>query len=238
MADGLATNLEIAMKTLRPVNRCASASTYLLLAFACGCTESQTPLSAPAPTNETAAQNSPDEAQPAAPAAKTGKKSRIRLGEFHEAAREGNIDKVRAALEEGMEVDATDPAERTALMFAAFDGHTDLVKFLLKKMLLKPGANVDQRDGLGRTALIYAATGPNAETVKTLLDAGANVNVVETSEGFTPLMFAAAEGHLEVVKLLLSSGAKPDIRDKDNDTAANFAAMNGHQEIVQLLMGK
>ena len=87
-----------------------------------------------------------------------------------------------------------DPENRTPMIFAAFNGHVQVVSFLLTE-----GAEVDFKDGNGRTALMYAASGPFAETVELLLDAGAEVNVQGSFEGFTALMTAAAEGQTEVV---------------------------------------
>jgi ankyrin repeat protein len=116
------------------------------------------------------------------------------------------------------------------LLFASFNGHTSVVKLLLDN-----GALPSQRDGLGRTALMWAATGDNAEAVELLLEAGSEVNAVDTSEGFTALMHAAAEGHASVVKVLLKHDADPAVRDTDGDTARDFATRNRHVDVVQLL---
>src|SRR5689334_21770447 len=120
MAVTPATREKIAMKIVRLSNRCAQACVYLLLACTFGCTENQS--TPPESVVKTAGDKSGDESPPAKAEETPKKQPRIRLGELHLAAREGNIDKVQAALAEGMEVDAADPAERTALMFAAFDG--------------------------------------------------------------------------------------------------------------------
>ena len=118
----------------------------------------------------------------------------------------------------------------TALMLAAFDGHTPVVKFLLEH-----GASCDARDSTRRTALLYAASGPNLETVKALLDAGADINAIDGGEGFSALMFAAAEGHIDIVRELLARGADKTLVDVDGDTAQHFAHQKGHREIVDLL---
>lgn len=148
---------------------------------------------------------------------------------FREAALQGQIETVREAIDQGVEVNATDIEGRTALHFASFNGHTDIVLSLLAK-----GAVVDRRDKMGRTALMFAASGSNQETVSALLKAKADPNIVDSGEGFTALMHAAAEGQLEVVKILLSQGADATIRDVDGDTALNFASRNGHSDVVQL----
>ncbi len=78
-------------------------------------------------------------------------------------------------------------------------------------------------------------SGDNVEKVKLLIDSGAEVNAVDTGEGFTPLMHAAAEGQVEVVHVLLKHKANTAVRDVDGDTAQDFATRNGHSEVVKLL---
>jgi len=147
-----------------------------------------------------------------------------------ELAYSGKLEPLQRLVSEGTAVDATDPQNRTALMWASFNGHTEIVEYLLAQ-----GAKVEHADESGRTALMYASSGPFPETVKLLLKHGAKVNRQGTLEGFTALMTAAAEGQMEVVRLLLAHGANPDLVDKDGDTAASFARQKGHTAVVALL---
>lgn len=147
-----------------------------------------------------------------------------------EAANAGSFADVERIVTLGTAVDVTDPENRTPMMYAAFNGHRQVVSFLLVE-----GAKVDHKDGSGRTALMFASSGPFVETVELLLDAGADVNAQGMLEGFTALMTAAAEGQLEVVKLLLERGADPTLEDTDGDTALSFALQNGHTMVAQLL---
>jgi ankyrin repeat protein len=146
------------------------------------------------------------------------------------AALDGQIERVRASLDQGAAPDAIDPDGRTALMMAAYNGHTETVK-----MLLDCGARVDATDRVGRTALMYAASGPFAATVQLLITREAEPNIRDTEEGFTALMFAAAEGQVEVIKILLSHGADVTIKDNDGDRALDFAVKNGHKIAAGLL---
>jgi ankyrin repeat protein len=115
-------------------------------------------------------------------------------------------------------------------MWAAYNGHTPVVAYLLEQ-----GATVDLKDSNGRTALLYASSGPFPETVGLLLRKGADVNVQGKTEGFTALMMAAAEGQIEVVRVLLLNGASIDVIDRDGDTAKKFAREKGHTEVLKLL---
>jgi hypothetical protein len=149
---------------------------------------------------------------------------------FWNAALDGKMERVQQAIEAGVDVNALDEQQRTALLLASFNGHASVVKLLLEQDAL-----LGHRDAMGCTALMFAATGANAETVELLLDAGAEINAVDTGEGFTALMHAAAEGQVKVVQILLKYNADPAIRDLDGDTARDFATQNGHSEVVKLL---
>ena len=149
---------------------------------------------------------------------------------FRQAAHDGELEKVKVLLKQGVMCDVVDQDGRTALMFTAFNGHSEIVI-----LLLDAGAKIDKRDSLDRTALLYCATGPFPETAKILLDRGADPNTVDSNEHFSPLMHAAAEGHLEVVKVLIAYGADRSLKDVDGDDAASFAAQSGHMHVVEYL---
>ena len=140
------------------------------------------------------------------------------------------LKRVRQALEQGGDVNLADGNGRTALMMAAFEGHTDVVE-----LLLEHGAEVDRRDGAGRTAVMYASSGRFPRTVELLLESGADVNHVDTAEGWTALMFAASEGLQPVVEVLLRGGAEIESTDQDGDTAIDHARERGQAHIVALL---
>jgi ankyrin repeat protein len=149
---------------------------------------------------------------------------------FRMAAHEGKLEQLKNLHAQGVACDAPDQDGHTALMFAAFNGHSEIVIYLLDA-----GAEIDRTDYLGRTALLYGATGPFPETVKILLDRGADPNRVDSDEHFSPLMHAAAEGHLEVVKVLIAYGADRSLKDVDGDDAAAFAAQSGHRQVAEYL---
>jgi ankyrin repeat protein len=53
----------------------------------------------------------------------------------------------------------------------------------------------------------------HVEIVEMLIDAGADINVLDALDGCTPLATAAAAGHEEVVRLLLARGADATLGD-------------------------
>lgn len=76
------------------------------------------------------------------------------------------INNAKALLNSG--VDVKDECGRTALMRAAYDGNTNIVKTLLGR-----GANVNARDVADATALTLAISGGCDEIEQLLRDAGA-----------------------------------------------------------------
>ena len=157
-------------------------------------------------------------------------KPQISTQSFHDAAFDGNIEKVKLALEASVQVDIIDESGKNALMIAAFNGHSEIIKILFEK-----GVPINQQDNDGRTALMYASTGPYTATVKFLLDNKAEINIADKVEHFTALMFAASEGQLEIVKILMANGADATLKDIDGDTAEAFALQNKHPEVAQYL---
>ncbi|MFC2125734.1 ankyrin repeat domain-containing protein [Bacteroidota bacterium] len=80
----------------------------------------------------------------------------LSIEEFHNAALNGDIVKIKEGLKSDIKFNATDMDGKNALMLAAFNGHTEIVKLLIKK-----GTKVNNKDSTGRTALMYASTGPS-----------------------------------------------------------------------------
>ncbi|KAH6699947.1 ankyrin repeat-containing domain protein [Leptodontidium sp. MPI-SDFR-AT-0119] len=101
---------------------------------------------------------------------------------------------------------------RTALWWAARNGHEAVIKLLLET----GNADADATDEDGRTALWWAAGNEHEAT----------------------LWWAARNGHEAVVKLLLETGkADADVKDIHNQTPLREAARNGHEAVVKLLLG-
>ncbi|MGQ1891365.1 ankyrin repeat domain-containing protein [Thermophagus sp. OGC60D27] len=155
------------------------------------------------------------------------------LVSIHESAFNGNLEAVKAHINNNENLDATNPDGHTSLMLASFNGHTDVIKVLLQN-----GADVNIPDNKGLTPLHFAASGAFPETVSLLLENGAAINSKDQIEHFTPLMYAAAEGNIEVVKVLLEKGADTTLTDDDGDDAEAFAKQNNHTDIVEILQNQ
>ncbi len=150
---------------------------------------------------------------------------------FRLAAYEGDLSKVKTATESGMDVNGEDPTQKlTALHMAAYNGHTEIVNYLIQN-----GATVDCLDRDKKTPLIHACTGPFSAPVTSFINAGANVNAPDGTEGFKPLMMAAGLGQSEIVEILLANKAKVSQKDTDEETAIDHARNAGHDDIVKRL---
>ena len=140
-----------------------------------------------------------------------------------EAAQQGDEGVVRAALEQGADVNAAQGDGMTALHWAALRGDAEVVR-----MLLAAGADVNATTRLnGHTPLLLAAEEGHAAVLTPLLQAGADAND-RTANGTSALMFAAGSGNLEAVDILLARGGEVNARESIMGlTAAMFAAAAG-----------
>jgi Protein kinase domain/Ankyrin repeats (3 copies)/Ankyrin repeats (many copies) len=154
----------------------------------------------------------------------TGKKALIH------AAQDGDIEMVKKLLRFNISTEIKDHDGWTPLDYAAFSGHLEMVKFLVKEA----GADVESKDCHHYTPLYYAAMRGHLEVVKFLVKgAGADVESKECNQR-TPLLCAASAGHLEVVKFLVQeAGADVEAKDFWGCTALDLARQSknwGDQE--------
>lgn len=147
-----------------------------------------------------------------------------------EACCTGCIKEVKRLLENKVDVNEKSSFGSSALMWAAFNGHSDIVE-----LLLSAHANVDIQDDQGGTPLTAAAFANHLDVVKQLVKAGANVNVC-SKNGKTALICAAYNGNKDIVKYLLEVNADVDLHYNDEPTALFFAAWHGYAEIVKMLL--
>ena len=128
-------------------------------------------------------------------------------------------------------VDAIVRDGRTVLIYAAWNGSTEVVK-----TLIEIGANINIQNDNGDTALRLAARRGLTEIVKILVENGADMNIKDSRYGRTALIYAAREGRTEVVKLLIDNGANMNIKDsRYGRTALDMAEGRGHTEIINIL---
>ena len=159
------------------------------------------------------------------------------------------------------DVNETDSAGATPLIWAARYGNEEVVRLLLRKKHIQP----DQQDeSEERTALSWAAGNGHEGVVRLFLAprfvnpesigrrwgkaarivgeffSGRYVNPDSASKyGQTPLSWASENGHEGIVKLLLEwKDVNPNSTSISDETPLKLAAENGHEGIVKLLLGR
>jgi ankyrin repeat protein len=150
---------------------------------------------------------------------------------FTTAVARGYTAIVEALVAAGVDVNAQNQYEQSALCLAFQQGHRETGDWLLDH-----GADINKLGG-DRTPLMIAAEGGDRELVEHLLDRGAGVNVV-TSFGGNALMAALYNGHLDVAQLLVEGGSNVNVQTTDGTTPLKLATNAGYDELVALLKAK
>ncbi len=181
-----------------------------------------------------------------------------------EAAERQDWAAVRALVEAGADVAATQPDGATALHWAAHWNAGETAGWLVEAgadvdavndlgapplwialdsanvdvalRLIAAGADPDTRLPTGETVLMTAARHGLATVVARLLERGADARLAEHERGQTALMWAAAGGHADVARRLLEAGGGVRARTAGRFTALLFAARAGDLETVRLLL--
>ncbi len=147
------------------------------------------------------------------------------------AAEAGDVNKVGALLQAGADIEAIGQHGYTALMWAAWYGHTAVVSKLIEE-----GANKENANQLGLTALMVAARNGHAAVVSKLIAAGAQDIEATTQDGYTSMHLAANYGHTAVVAKLIEANANIEAIDPEGYTALITAASSGHAAVVAKLI--
>ena len=151
-----------------------------------------------------------------------------RFSELMKASRDGNLEAVQRALDNGAEVDFQNKKGKTALMLAASNGHTATVK-----LLIDHGADINLQDYFGTTAIIVAATAGHTETAQFLAQKGADPTYKDSSGG-SALSNAVFFGHDETIKALL--GFSKNLAKADAEEIMLVACGLGHIDTVKQLL--
>lgn len=193
------------------------------------------------------------------------KNDRHKIKRLMQASIDNDSKAVRQHLNEGAPVDGRDDARRTALMYAAMQGHHEVAT-----QLLAAGAHLRFKDRDGFSALDFAAGRGLVQTVQRLLDysqttddnhyieyatlmyaarmrdvkklpAGtqklASINRV-SPDGQTPLHLATSTGSKTLMEALFARGATANVENADRQTPLHWAAWNNQTAAMELLLAR
>ncbi len=85
--------------------------------------------------------------------------------------------------------------------------------------------------------LLEASSNGNIQAVKTLIDQGADVNMIVSGDG-TALFMAIRHTHFKIAQLLLEHGADPNLGSRSDGYPLLIAVASGDLELVRLLVEK
>ena len=158
------------------------------------------------------------------------------------AARNNDVAQVRELITDGVDVDEPylfgdahlpfggGVPGRAALGVAAYAGHADVVR-----VLVKAGADVDQTDEGGFTALFIAIfRGETAIALELLRVEGIDVET-RALIGRTPLILASGLGLMGVVDRLIQKGADLTARDDVGRSALGWARALHRADVADFL---
>jgi ankyrin repeat protein len=150
-------------------------------------------------------------------------------GEIHDAAKAGDLAKVKALLKENPElVLSKDKAGFTSLHWAAYKGYKNLAELLLANK-----ADVNARDNDGWKPLHMAV---HKDMAVLLLANNADINTTDNHYKRTPLHQAASSGAKDVVELLIAKGADVNAKANNGETPLHRAAEGGRKDAAKLLL--
>jgi ankyrin repeat protein len=193
--------------------------------------------------------------------------SKKKLTRLMHACTEGNLLRAAALINAKADVNAVSLVDHlTPLMFAADNGHTEIVRLLLDaranpnvsmntmdydtpllmatrwgdleliKLLLHKGAFVNAINKNGVTPLASASDTGYVDMVELLIQSGADVNASRFDDHFTPLLYACQGGHVEAARVLLENKAEVNSCSIHRATPLMWAAVQGHEELCRLLI--
>jgi len=154
------------------------------------------------------------------------------ISSIHVAAKVGDVNKVTAYLDQGIDINAKDEQGKTVLFYAVRGNHKDIVKLLVAK-----GADINARDKGGYTPLCYAIWNDDKDLAGFLISKGADVTLTAEKD-YPPIYYAVWNDDLDTVKLLVAKGAKFDVKVLDDRTAFHYALSQGSKDIVEFFVSK
>jgi ankyrin repeat protein len=166
-----------------------------------------------------------------------------------------DLEKARAFIEQGININVLDGHGYAPLHYAAKEGNKEIVE-----LLISHGADVSTKGNQGRTPIDLAMEGAHREIVKLLLSKSGDVSIhmeayigdlqrvekfiydgtdvdAEDHQGQTSLHYAAKAGEIGVLEFLLAKGADVNAKNNRSFTPLFEAVRGKHKDVVALFIG-
>jgi len=152
---------------------------------------------------------------------------------LHISACLGEKDQVEQFVESTVEISEINQQDRngnTPLMWASFEGKSEVVQILVDN-----GAALNLQNFRGETSLFLAASRGNVDVCRILLENGANQNLGNI-EATSPGHIAAVGGFVDILRLLNQYGAFMNAQDEEGDSILHYAIRESQEKIVEYLV--
>ena len=134
-------------------------------------------------------------------------------------------------IDRGLNINEVNCFNEPILIYMASEGHTAVVKELIKN-----GADINTQDRYHHTALTRASQAGHKSIVEFLLD---NINVDVKDDRLKALSWAAKKGRVEVIDLFLKNYPDLDLvnfKDKYGNSLLSMAIRNNQEATVKFLL--
>lgn len=119
--------------------------------------------------------------------------------------------------------------------YACKIGHYGILDYLL--FFSQPDIElINRHDVEGLAPLHVVSRSGNHRLIRLLVDYGADVNAIDSLNGWTPIFYAALEGHVNTAKALVEFGADLQYIDDNRHNVVYFCILEGQIDVLNELL--
>lgn len=114
--------------------------------------------------------------------------------------------------------------------------HKNNYKKVIQLLTTNSYIDINEKDHEGRTSLIYAISQDYKALATILIEAGADINVVDKLNKMSPLHYAVMYNDLEMINVLIKRNANLNLKEEQGRTALHYAVFLGAWDAATCLM--